>query len=249
MNFFTVIPSGVEESRGATPGQFLGVPRLRGVYPERAKRVERASLGMTANRTLTILFSLAFGIASVAYAQPDADFLKANQEYAQGHFTEAISGYETLVRTGQWSANLFYDLGNAYFRTGDFGHAILNYERALALERHHPEATANLQIARDEASALLAIWKRQSVLHRSGHRVLARSVCDCHVDLCAPQIGHVDCRFDLLPADRRRCDLCCVYTGAWEQWKCFGHSNRQGRPGASCNRGHCEQRPGVATWQ
>jgi tetratricopeptide (TPR) repeat protein len=178
MNFFTVIPSGVEngadgkprhrregrrlserevseiKSRGATPGKFHGVPRLRGVYPERAKRVERASLGLTANRTLTILFSLAFGIASVAYAQPDSDFTKANQEYAQGHFKEAISGYEALVRSGQWSANLFYDLGNAYFRTGDFGRAILNYERALALDRHHPEATANLQIARDEARAL-----------------------------------------------------------------------------------------------
>jgi len=109
---------------------------------------------MTANRTLAILFSLAFGLATVAYAQPDADFEKANQEYAQGHFAEAISGYETLVRAGQWSATLFYDLGNAYFRTGDFGRAILNYERALALERHHPEAAANLQIARDEAHAL-----------------------------------------------------------------------------------------------
>jgi tetratricopeptide (TPR) repeat protein len=86
--------------------------------------------------------------------QTDSSFTKANQEYAQGHFTEAISGYEALVRAGQWSANLFYDLGNAYFRTGDFGHAILNYERALALERHHPETTANLQIARDEARAL-----------------------------------------------------------------------------------------------
>ncbi|MGB9474742.1 MAG: tetratricopeptide repeat protein [Candidatus Udaeobacter sp.] len=87
-------------------------------------------------------------------AQTDTDFAKANQDYAQGHFKEAISGYETLVRAGQWSANLFYDLGNAYFRTGDFGGAILNYERALALERHHPEAAANLQIARDEARAL-----------------------------------------------------------------------------------------------
>jgi len=143
MNFFAVIPSEVEESRGATRGQFHGVPRLR-----------FASLGMTGNRTLTILFSLALGIATVAYAQSDPDFTKANQEYAQGHFKEAISGYEALVRAGQWSANLFYDLGNAYFRTGDFGHAILNYERALALERHHPEATANLQIARDEARAL-----------------------------------------------------------------------------------------------
>src|SRR5881398_1035111 len=87
-------------------------------------------------------------------AQADAEFAKANQEFAQGHFKEAISGYEALIRAGQWSANVFYDLGNAYFRTGNFGRAILNYERALALDRHHPEATANLQIARDEAHAL-----------------------------------------------------------------------------------------------
>jgi tetratricopeptide (TPR) repeat protein len=154
MNFFAVIPSEVEESRGPTAGQFRGGPRLRGVYPERAKRVERTSLGMTGNWTLAIFFCLVFTIASSAIAQTNADFTKANQEYAQGHFKEAISGYEPLVRAGLWSANLFYDLGNAYFRTGDFGHAILNYERALALERHHPEATANLQIARDEARAL-----------------------------------------------------------------------------------------------
>ena len=87
-------------------------------------------------------------------AQADVEFAKANQEYAKGHFKEAISGYEALIQAGQWSANVFYNLGNAYFRTGDFGRAILNYERALALQRHHPEATANLQIARDEAHAL-----------------------------------------------------------------------------------------------
>src|SRR5438552_10061866 len=91
-------------------------------------------------------------VAASAFAQTDFD--KANQEYAQGHFEEAIAGYETLVRSGTLSANLFYDLGNAYFRASDFGRAILNYERALALERQHPEAAANLQIARDEARAL-----------------------------------------------------------------------------------------------
>ncbi len=93
-------------------------------------------------------------LATSTFAQGDVDFAKANQEFAQGHFKEAITGYEGLIRAGQWSANIFYDLGNAYFRTGDFGRAILNYERALALDRHHPEATANLQIARDEAHAL-----------------------------------------------------------------------------------------------
>jgi tetratricopeptide (TPR) repeat protein len=95
----------------------------------------------------------ALSISSLS-AQADADFATANRDFAQGHFKEAISGYEALIRDGQWTANVFYDLGNAYFRAGDFGRAILNYERALALAQHHPEATANLQIARDEAHAL-----------------------------------------------------------------------------------------------
>ncbi len=105
-------------------------------------------------RAFQIAFLFCALATSSVLGQADIEFAKANQEYAQGHFKEAISGYETLVRAGQWSANVFYDLGNAYFRTGDFGRAILNYERALALEPHHPEATANLQIARDEAHAL-----------------------------------------------------------------------------------------------
>ena len=92
-------------------------------------------------------------VATSAFAQAH-DFTEANQDFAQGHFKEAISHFEALIRDRHWSANIFYDLGNAYFRAGDFGRAILNYERALALERHHPEATANLQIARDEARAL-----------------------------------------------------------------------------------------------
>ena len=89
------------------------------------------------NCACLLAFAVCALLGSSAFAQPHADFAKANQEYAQGHFKEAISGYEALVRAGQWSANVFYDLGNAYFRTGDFGRAILNYERALALERHH----------------------------------------------------------------------------------------------------------------
>ena len=92
--------------------------------------------------------------ASSTFAQSDAQFAKANQEYAAGHFKEAVDNYEALVRSGEWSANLFYDLGNAYFRAGDLGRAILNYERALALDRHHPETEANLRIVRDEARAL-----------------------------------------------------------------------------------------------
>jgi tetratricopeptide (TPR) repeat protein len=107
------------------------------------------------NRLVSTLCMLAsaFAVAST-FAQTDAQFAKANQEYAAGHFKDAIDSYEALVRSGQPSANLFYNLGNAHFRAADFGRAILNYERALALDPHHPEAAANLRIARDEARAL-----------------------------------------------------------------------------------------------
>jgi len=81
-------------------------------------------------------------------------FAKANTEFAGGNFKGAIADYNAIVGSGQWSANLFYDLGNAYFRHGDFGRAILNYDRALRLDRHHPEADANLRIARDQTHSL-----------------------------------------------------------------------------------------------
>jgi tetratricopeptide (TPR) repeat protein len=116
--------------------------------------------------------SLLLGIAAIALIGAGAPALrgdqnpalaKANQDFSEGHFREAADGYQALLRTGPVSANLFYDLGNAWFRLGDFGQAILNYERALALDSHHPEAVANLRLARDEARALEL---RKSVLER-----------------------------------------------------------------------------------
>lgn len=92
-------------------------------------------------------------IVSTARAQSEA-FAVGNQEYAAGRFQEAIERYESVARAGQWSASLFYNLGNGWFRLGDSGRAILNYERALALEPRHPETIANLRLVRDAARAL-----------------------------------------------------------------------------------------------
>jgi hypothetical protein len=104
-------------------------------------------------RVRILLLFLFLAGASMASAQT-TQFVKANQEYAAGDFDAAARNYEELVRSGQDAPNLFYNLGNAYFRKKDFGRAILNYERALGLDPHHPEAQANLRIARDEARAL-----------------------------------------------------------------------------------------------
>ena len=74
---------------------------------------------------------IALGCATACSARGDQNptFAKANQDYSEGHFQEAVDGYRELVKSGQWSANLFYDLGNAWFRLGNFGEAILNYLR------------------------------------------------------------------------------------------------------------------------
>ena len=52
----------------------------------------------------------------------------ADAEYLKGNYHQAISDYEELLRHGA-SADIYYNLGNAYFRSQDITHAVLNYER------------------------------------------------------------------------------------------------------------------------
>jgi hypothetical protein len=83
------------------------------------------------------------------------DFEAANQFYDQGKFSEARTRYADLEASGEWSPNLFYNLGNCDYRLGESGRAILNYERALALDPRHPEAKANLALLRNQTGAKL----------------------------------------------------------------------------------------------
>src|SRR2546430_15369512 len=98
--------------------------------------------------------AIGFSFTGVVSAADESAFAKANQAYTEARFQEAAEGYENLIQSDQWNATLFHDLGNAYYRLGNFGKAILNYERALALDPRQPEADAKLRLARDEARAL-----------------------------------------------------------------------------------------------
>ncbi len=103
---------------------------------------------------MTLAAVLFFGTISALFADSAADFANANREYATGHFQAATEGYEAIVHAGQVNPTLFYNLGNTWYRRGDPARAILNYERALALDPRHAEATANLHLVRDQARAL-----------------------------------------------------------------------------------------------
>jgi hypothetical protein len=82
------------------------------------------------------------------YAQsPEQVFDQANQLYQQNKFAEARDAYESVERNGFLSGELYYNLGNAYYKTGDVGKAILNYERALRLMPNDDDLKHNLQLA------------------------------------------------------------------------------------------------------
>jgi tetratricopeptide (TPR) repeat protein len=90
-----------------------------------------------------------------AVCAPAERFDEANRYSEQQKFPEAKRIYEELVGEGRWSANLFYNLAGAEYRLGSPGRAMLNYERAVALEPSNVDALRNLRFLRDQTGARL----------------------------------------------------------------------------------------------
>ncbi len=95
---------------------------------------------------LTLLLSV-----SVAFCISEKDALKiyheANIAYQKLDYEKSILKYEELIKNKQVSPEVFFNLGNAYFKAGNFAKAILNYERAKKLEPEDEDANFNLKIA------------------------------------------------------------------------------------------------------
>jgi len=77
-------------------------------------------------------------------------FDSANKLYEQGKFSEAASAYEKLVESGSVSTPLYFNLGNAYFKSGQLGRALAAYHRAEQLSPRDPDVRANLQFVRGQ---------------------------------------------------------------------------------------------------
>lgn len=115
-----------------------------------------------------LLFIAALLLSFVsASAQTKAE---ADSAYVQERYEQAISLYNKLLETGA-SASVYYNLGNAYYRTGDMAHAILAYERAYLMEPGDADIRFNLQLARTktidkivpESEMFFITWFRQMI--------------------------------------------------------------------------------------
>ncbi len=116
------------------------------------------------------LMLLALMGTSVQATEMTRAFLDGITHYKENNFVEAISEFSKIAETGVKNSKLFYNLGNAYLKNDDLGHAILWYERALCLTPDDPDLKFNHEYAvsqvRDERDdkalsvfRILFFWK------------------------------------------------------------------------------------------
>src|SRR5690606_11741 len=87
-------------------------------------------------------------VAAYFAAFSDDDLLrKAERSYDEKKYRLAIENYEKLIEQGYASYQLYYNLGNAYYRNNELGRAIYNYELARKLEPNDEDVRINLSIA------------------------------------------------------------------------------------------------------
>lgn len=88
-----------------------------------------------------------------------------DQHYRQGNYDVAIDYYNMVLGDNHASADLYYNLGNAYYRTGLLGLAILNYERALRLQPGMTDARQNLDLANSKTQDRITTLPRLFIVN------------------------------------------------------------------------------------
>ena len=96
-------------------------------------------------RRIILFFSLILCFGTVLLGQSAMKL--ANDLYSSGNYSDAAKYYEKALNTEGVAAELYYNLGNAYYKSNETGKSILNYERALRLDPSYDDARTNLELA------------------------------------------------------------------------------------------------------
>ena len=100
------------------------------------------------NSILTIFLLLIIISLSSAKADVDSIMQKGTEFYKKNQFQLSIDEYNKLINQGYAGTSLYYNLGNAHYRLGKVGYAILYYEKALKLSPTDEDVIHNLELAK-----------------------------------------------------------------------------------------------------
>jgi len=119
---------------------------------ERTRKIRKIQHASTAAAVLCLALAAAGAQAAASDDKnPNALFFSANALYSEERYAEAAETYEKALASGIESGAVHYNLGNAYFKAGDLGRAVLAYERARRIIPGDPDLAANLAFAREQA--------------------------------------------------------------------------------------------------
>ena len=105
--------------------------------------------GMRARGLLAGVMLAGLAVVAQAAAQtPEEIFSRGNAAYEEKRYADAAEAYQTVLKYGIRDSRVEYNLGNAWFRQGELGRAILHYERAKRLDPTDADIRGNLQLAR-----------------------------------------------------------------------------------------------------
>jgi len=79
-------------------------------------------------------------------------FSSANESYIKGDYAAAINNFKKIINTGQEAWQVYFNLGNCYFKSDSIPLAILYYEKAKKLKPAEDDITFNLQMAYDKTT-------------------------------------------------------------------------------------------------
>lgn len=94
-------------------------------------------------------FGMLFLLGLVGFAQGNALFDEGNALYNEGKYAEAIDKYKVILDSGQHSADLYFNLGNAYYKLNNVPESIYYFEKALQLNPNDPDIKNNLSYAQN----------------------------------------------------------------------------------------------------
>lgn len=98
---------------------------------------------------IRVLAFLMLWFVSFVNAQNDALFDSGTEAYNQGDYNKAIESYLNILENGEHSAELYYNLGNSYYKLNQIAPSIYYYEKALLLKPNDPEIINNLGYAQN----------------------------------------------------------------------------------------------------